>query len=74
MPTSPISTDAVAATRAGDVLTLDWGGQGVANGTIAVRYMFDDRSIQTLATTIAGGVSVVPTTLARRHLIAVEQA
>lgn len=62
---SPIATAGGAATRAADVLTLDWGGRGVADGTITVRYGFDDGSSEDATTTVAGGRATVPVGLAR---------
>ncbi len=66
--TSPIETTTAAATRAADVLTLNWGLLGVGDGTITVRYTFDDNSTQDVATTISGGTSIVPTNLNRPHI------
>ncbi len=66
--TSFIPTAGAAATRAADVLTLDWGGRGVADGARTIRYTFDDGSTQDVATTVAGGVATVPTDLTRRWL------
>lgn len=66
--TSPIPTTTTAATRAADILTLNWGLLGVGDGTITVRYTFDDNSTQDVATTIAGGTSVVPTNLNRPRI------
>ena len=71
--TSLIPTAGAAGTRAADVLTLDWGGRGVADGAIGVRYTFDDGSAQTVATTVAGGSATVPTNLNRRWLVRAEQ-
>lgn len=65
---SRIPTGASAATRAADMLTLAWGTRGVADGTIGVRYTFDDGSTQDVATVVSGGTARVPTTLARRWL------
>lgn len=59
-PTSRIVTTAAAATRAADVLTLDWRGRGVADGAATVRYVFDDGSLQDLATVVSGGFATVP--------------
>ncbi|MGN6817795.1 MAG: DUF2460 domain-containing protein [Sphingomonas sp.] len=66
--TSPIETTTTAATRAADILTLNWGLLGVGDGTITVRYTFDDNSTQDVPTTVAGGTSVVPTNLARPRI------
>ena len=66
--TSRIVTAGGAGTRAADVLTLDWRSRGVADGTIGVRYGFDDGSTQDATMSVAGGTAAVPTTLARRWL------
>lgn len=66
--TSYIPTTDAAVTRAADHLTLDWGGLGVGDGDITVRYTFDDGSTQDVATTVAGGLVTVPTTLDRPWL------
>ena len=68
VPSSYIPTAGVAAARAADVLTLDWGRRGVADGPLVVRYMFDDGSMQEAAATVVGGEASVPTTLARPWL------
>lgn len=70
--TSPIATSSTSATRAADVLTLNWGLLGVGDGLITVRYTFDDNSTQDVATAIAGGTSVVPTNLNRPHIMSAE--
>ena len=62
------SSRIVTASAAADMLTLDWRSVGVADGTIGVRYTFDDASTQDVATTVSGGTATVPTTLARRWL------
>ncbi|MFL9839948.1 hypothetical protein ABS767_03135 [Sphingomonas sp. ST-64] len=67
-PSSYIATGASAWTRAADVLTLNWGMLGVADGPVTIRYTFDDLSSQDGAATIAGGVTIVPTNLARARL------
>lgn len=64
-PTSFIPTTAAPATRAADVLTLDWASRGLPDGNITVRYTFDDLTTQDVATTIATGVSTVPINLNR---------
>jgi hypothetical protein len=66
--TSYIATGAASATRAADMLTLDWGRKGVPDGAMLVRYGFDDGSSQLVETVVAGGVAVVPTDLARPWL------
>jgi uncharacterized protein (TIGR02217 family) len=66
--TTPIATTSTPATRAADILTLNWGLLGVGDGTITVRYTFDDNSTQDVATTISGGTSVVPTNLNRPRI------
>lgn len=72
-PTSRIRTTSAAATRAADLLTLDWGSKGVADGAVTLRYSFDDGSTQDLAATVSGGVTAVPTNLARPWLLRVER-
>ena len=68
-----IVTGAGAATRAADVLTLDWRSRGVADGPIGVRYGFDDGSSQDATLIVAGGVATVPVTLARRWITRVQK-
>lgn len=71
--TSYIATAGAAATRAADVLTLDWGTMGVATETIAVRYRFGGGGEAIVATDLADGVAPVPTTLARPWLSRAER-
>lgn len=66
--TSPIVTTSAAATRAADVLTLNWGSLGVPDGTYTLRYTFDDNSAQDVSTVVSGGNSTVPTTLNRSRI------
>jgi len=66
--TSRIVTGASAATRAPDVLLLDWRSRGVADGTVGVRYGFDDGSTQDSTLSVSGGTATVPVTLARRWI------
>lgn len=66
--TSYIATAGAAATRAADVLTLDWSTVGVGGEAIAVRYQFGDGSEAVVATDLADGVAPAPTTLARPWL------
>ena len=73
-PTSYIATGATPATRAADVLALNWGVHGVADGPLAVRYSFDDGSIATGTQTVAGGSATVPTDLPRSALRRIERA
>lgn len=73
-PTSRIDTAGATASRAADVLTLDWGALGVANGTTTLRYTFDDGSTQSVAATISGGSSVIPTNLNRSRVRGVTTA
>lgn len=72
-PTSYIATAAAGVTRSADVLTLGWGGKGVADGAITARVTFDDGSSQTLAMTVAGGSAVLPTALDRRWVRRIER-
>ncbi|TKD51660.1 phage head spike fiber domain-containing protein [Sphingomonas baiyangensis] len=74
VPSSPMATGAAAVTRAADVLRLQWGMHGIADGGITVRYRFDDGSTQLVGATVTGGVAEVPATLARRHLMSAELA
>lgn len=67
-PSSCIPTSGAAVTRAADVLTLNWASRGAADGTITVRYTFDDGSTQDVATTVAGGTAAVPANLVRARL------
>lgn len=64
-PSSYVPTAAAAATRAADVLVLNWAGKGVPDGSHMMRYGFDDGSSQDVATNVAGGTATVPTTLNR---------
>jgi hypothetical protein len=54
--------------RAADVLTLNWGSKGAADGACMVRYTFDDGSTQVVAATVASGTAVVPTNLNRSRI------
>ncbi|MCM8729699.1 hypothetical protein ACFO8O_01770 [Hephaestia sp. GCM10023244] len=71
--TSYIPTDAAPATRAADVLTLDWGRFAIPDGPLPLRYLFDDGSSQDGTATVTGGLATVPTTLARPWLRRVER-
>ncbi|WP_326525294.1 phage head spike fiber domain-containing protein [Sphingomonas sp.] len=73
-PSSLIVTGDGPGTRSADVLTLDWGSRGLADGAAAIRYGFDDGSSVVADITIAGGVAAVPTDLPRRHLAWAEPA
>ena len=67
---SAVPTPAGAgASRAADVLTLNWASLGVADGAVVVRYTFDDGSTQDVATAVSGGSAVVPTPLARPRIV-----
>ncbi|RIA37866.1 hypothetical protein DFR49_3755 [Hephaestia caeni] len=70
---SYIPTDTMTATRAADVLTLDWGRFAVPDGPLPLRYLFDDGSSQDGMATVTGGLATVPTTLARPWLRRVER-
>jgi uncharacterized protein (TIGR02217 family) len=65
---SYIPTTTAAAARAADVLTLNWGLLGAADGSGIVRYTFDDNSTQDVLTTVSGGLSTVPTNLSRPRI------
>lgn len=67
--TSRIVTTSAAGTRAADRLVLDWRALGVPDGTIGVRYGFDDGTTQDVTTLVAGGTATVPTNLARRRIL-----
>ena len=69
---SYIPTTTASVTRAADALTLNWATRGVLDGMRNIRYTFDDLSTQTVATAIAGGLAVVPTTLSRTRLRSAE--
>ncbi|WP_151954115.1 phage head spike fiber domain-containing protein [Sphingomonas sp. EC-HK361] len=69
--TSSIATAGSVGTRSADTVTLDWGGRGVADGPITVRYAFDDGSSQTGLAMVSGGRMTVPTDLARARLLRV---
>lgn len=64
-PSSYVPTANAAATRAADVLVLNWASKGVPDGSHMMRYNFDDGSSQDVATTVTGGTATVPTTLNR---------
>ncbi len=66
---SYVATAGAMATRARDVVTIDWRARGVPDGAAIVRYTFDDGTGQSVATTIAGGVASVPVTLARARVV-----
>ena len=71
--TSYIPTSGAAATRAADVLTLDWSRWGVADGPLGVRYVFDDGSSAEGEAEVANGRAIVPTALERRWLRRIER-
>ena len=73
LPTSRVRAGASAGSRAADVLTLDWGAKGAADGAIMVRFTFDDGSTQDMAATVSGGLASVPTGLDRPWLRRVEK-
>ncbi len=56
-PTSYIPTTTAAATRAADVLTINWGSKGVADGTWSARFTFDNGTTQDITTTVSGGAA-----------------
>lgn len=68
-----IATTGAAATRAADVLVLDWGSKGVGNGSHVLRYRFDDGSTQDVVTTVSGGTATVPTPLNLAWIRSVER-
>lgn len=68
--TSLIPTTAAPAARAADLVTLNWGGQGVADGARAIRFTFGDGTGETRTCTISGGAAAVPGDLSRRQLVA----
>lgn len=61
-------TSFISGSRAADALTLNWGSLGVADGSVAVRYDFDDGSSAVRATSVTGGTAPVPTDLPRPWL------
>ncbi|MEG3181986.1 phage head spike fiber domain-containing protein [Sphingomonas sp. LT1P40] len=73
-PSSYVPSGAAAGTRAADVLTLNWAMHGVPDGSVTVRYGFDDGSTQDVVMSVAGGVAVVPDTLNRRRILSVRLA
>lgn len=73
-PTSYVASTVGPAARAADVLTLDFGSRGVADGTHGFRAVFDDFSSGAFEATVSGGTMSVPTPLARRHVRAIELA
>lgn len=72
-PSSYIPTTAATAARSADVLTLNWASVGLSDGLWTIRYAFDDGTTQDVATTVASGVSTVPTNLNRRWLRSAEK-
>lgn len=66
--TSYIATAAAAASRAADMLTLDWGAVGVADDPIVARYRFDDAGETLIATHVTDGIAAAPTPAAGRRL------
>lgn len=66
---SYVPTAGAMATRGRDGVTIDWRMRGVPDGAATVRYTFDDGTGQSVATTIAGGLASVPTTLARARVV-----
>lgn len=66
--TSVIPVAGAPATRAADLLQLNWADRGVPDGPVTVRYGFDDGSTQDVATLVANGVATVPTGLNRACL------
>jgi hypothetical protein len=71
--TSYIPTGAGPATRAADVLTLDWARLGVPDGPLGVRVVFDDGSTQDSDLDVTDGRAVLPTTLARARVRRIER-
>ncbi|WP_311269748.1 phage tail protein [Sphingobium sp. WCS2017Hpa-17] len=71
--TSPIKTGSGSVTRSADVLTVNWAARHVPDGSITVRYTFDDMSTQDVATTVASGLAVVPTNLNRTRIRKLER-
>ncbi|AOF95651.1 phage head spike fiber domain-containing protein [Sphingobium sp. RAC03] len=72
-PTSRIPTTTAPIARAADAVTINWGSRGVSDGTITVRYVFADGSAQQVVTTIASGLSAVPTPLNRSTVGRIEK-
>jgi len=68
-PSSYMASGALPGTRAADLLTLNWGMLGVADGDVPVRYRFDDGSTQDVLTPVAGGIANVPGNLNRRRIL-----
>jgi hypothetical protein len=67
---SYIPTTTAAATRAADVLTLDWGSKGgPQTGNITVRYTFDDASTQDVQVALTAGKATVDPTVLNRYCI-----
>lgn len=68
-PTSYIPTTSGGVARSSDALTLNWAQKGVADGTITVRYTFDDLTTQDASTSVSSGTSTVPTNLNRSRIL-----
>jgi hypothetical protein len=66
--TSRIRTTTAAATRAADVVTLDWGRKNVPDGPITATVTFDDGSTQAVPATVTAGKIVIPTPLNRSRV------
>lgn len=65
---SYITAAGAPGTRSADVAQLDWSGRGVADGVRTIRYAFDDATTQDVSTTVAAGLSTIPTNLNRRRI------
>lgn len=68
-----IATTSSAATRAADMLVLDWASKGIGDGSHVLRYRFDDGSSQDVMTMVSGGTATVPTTLNRAWIKSIER-
>ncbi|GEM_PF-1868591 len=72
--TSRIPTTSAAVSRSADALDLDWAtNRHVADGTITVRYTFDNGTTQDAAMTVSSGHSAVPTNLNRPTLAQIDR-
>lgn len=73
-PTSRIPTTTATVARSADVVTVNWGSRGVADGSVNVRYSFADAVPEVAAMTVSGGVGTVPTSLQGRFIRQIQKA
>ena len=57
---SPIRTSGAPATRAADVLRLDWGRLGIGDGVRGFRYACASGAVRTVTASVTNGVTTMP--------------